>query len=266
MRPQGAERPMKVLLCLMGLLFLASSALGGPQDSSEKDLSYRVIHTYPHDVRLFTQGLAAQGGLIYESSGLYGRSLIKIWDLRTGRILQKRRLEDRFFGEGLTLLDDKIIQLTWREGTGFVYERKTLVLLKTFRYKGEGWGVAFDGSDLILSDGSSTLRFLSPHGFGERKRLEVRDNRVPVSYLNELEYVEGEILANIWQQDRIAKICPKSGRVKAWIDMGGLRDLSGAGGPEAVLNGIAYDRDLGKLFVTGKNWPRLFEIELVKKR
>jgi glutamine cyclotransferase len=222
---------------------------------------YRIINTYPHDPGAFTQGLLFSDGRLYESTGLYGQSTLREVDLTTGRILQSYALPPAYFGEGITLFRDEIIQLTWQSGRGFVYDRDNLALRRQFSLAGEGWGLTHDGQRLILSDGSATLRFLDPDTFAPLGRLQVYDEHGPVRRLNELEYIAGEIYANVWQTDHIARIDPTSGQVTGWIDLAGL--LGPTGEPVDVLNGIAYDPATGHLFVTGKLWPRLFKIELI---
>ncbi|MEZ5317384.1 MAG: glutaminyl-peptide cyclotransferase [Vicinamibacterales bacterium] len=223
---------------------------------------YRVVNVYPHDANAFTQGLLFQGGVLYESTGQNGQSSLRRVDLTTGKVLAKRDLAEQYFGEGLAAWQDQLIQLTWRAGRGFVYDRDTFAPMREFSYTGEGWGLASDGRRLILSDGSSRLRFLDPATFAETGTLGVRDTGVPVRDLNELEVMNGEILANVWHTDRIARIDPASGAVTGWIDLAGLLKPGEVTNGEAVLNGIAWDAEGGRLFVTGKLWPKLFEIAI----
>ncbi len=225
--------------------------------------TYRIVNTYPHDQGAFTEGLVFEQGVLYESTGLRGRSTLRRVALETGDVLQRHALPDRFFGEGITLYGDKIIQLTWQSNIGFVYDKNSFELLRTFHYPTEGWGLTHDGQRLIMSDGTSTLHFLDPETLEDIAQVEVYDNHDPVTRLNELEYIRGEVYANVWQADRIAIIDPETGRVTAWIDLEGLLDAEDYGEPEDVLNGIAYDPETDRLFVTGKLWPRLFEIELI---
>jgi len=201
-------------------------------------------------------------GYIYESTGQYGKSSLRKVDLATGDVLNQVDLDSNLFGEGLTILENRAYQLTWLSGTGFVYSINTLGLLGSFTYSGEGWGLTTDGIDLIMSDGSSHLRFIDPETFEEIQNIEVLDNGTPVGLLNELEYINGEIYANIWHSDMIARISPASGEVLGWIDLSGLLG-DDAMGSEDVLNGIAYDSEGDRLFVTGKLWPKLYEIVLV---
>jgi glutamine cyclotransferase len=226
-------------------------------------VGYRIVNTYPHDPKAFTQGLVFADDLIYEGTGLRGQSSLRKVDLKTGNILQIRQLSAQFFGEGITSYGNRIIQLTWRARVGFVYDRQTFQLLDTFNYPTEGWGITHDGRSFIMSDGTSTLYLLDPQTFQEVGRLEVHTRDGPVSRLNELEYVQGEIYANVWKTDRIARISPETGEVVGWIDLEGLLRPEDRNRRIDVLNGIAYDVKNDRLFVTGKLWPTLFEIELV---
>ena len=227
---------------------------------------YVIVHAYPHDPNAFTQGLVFVDGHLYESTGRQGHSSLRMVDPATGWVLKEYDLSKQYFGEGLTDWGDTLVQLTWTSGVAFVYDRSTFTVRRTFHYKGEGWGLTHDSASLILSDGSATLRFLDPNSFREIKKLNVRDedNR-PLPNLNELEYVRGEIYANIWHEDRIARISPRTGRVLGWIDLSGLLKPDEVSDPEAVLNGIAYDAKSDRLFVTGKLWPKLFEIKISKQ-
>lgn len=222
-----------------------------------------VIASYPHDRSAFTQGLAIHDGRMYEGTGHYGASSLRRVDIESGRVEKVRRLDETYFGEGVTVFEDRIYQLTWQNRVGFVYDLQTFDLLETFRYSGEGWGLAHDGRRLIISDGSSSIRFLDPDTYQVVKRISVRENNLPVSRLNELEYVNGEIWANVWYQDRIARISPADGELLGWIDLGELYPPS-ARSPEDVLNGIAFDGRSNRLFVTGKNWPQLHQISIVR--
>jgi glutamine cyclotransferase len=225
--------------------------------------TYNITNTYPHDRNAFTEGLVFEDGFLYEGTGLLGQSTLRRVELETGAILQIRELPDQFFGEGITIYGDRIIQLTWQSNVGFVYDRNSFELLQQFNYSTEGWGITHDGEHLIMSDGTSTLHFLDPQTFEEISQLEVLDNNGPVTRLNELEYIQGEIYANIWQTDRIARISPGTGRVIGWVDLEGLLTAEDRSEPVDVLNGIAYDAETDRLFVTGKLWPKLFEIELI---
>lgn len=226
---------------------------------------YRIVNTYPHNTNSFTQGLIFDKGVLYESTGLNGRSAVKIVDLKTGKTLKSHELPDNYFGEGIAIIENKIIQLTWRSKTGFVYDKKTLKLIKKFSYQTQGWGITYDGKYLIISDGSAVLYFMDPNTFKVVGTLEVYGDNGKVSKLNELEYINGEIYANIWGTEKIARINPKTGRVTAWIDLSGLLNKEDKKNRVDVLNGIAFNSDKGSLFVTGKLWPKMFEIELVPK-
>ena len=226
-----------------------------------------VVHTYSHDPTAFTQGLVFDDGFLYEGTGLEGRSSLRKVELKTGKVLRQHDLDRKYFGEGIAIVGDRIVQLTWRNQVGFVYNKDTFAPKDTFRYAFEGWGLTYDGTHLIVSDGSQEglLRFLDPGTFEVVRQLNVRDDGVEVGQLNELEYVEGEIYANVWHQDYITRIDPRSGKVVGWINLTDLypprqrRDPS-----DDVLNGIAYDSRGKRLFVTGKNWPQLFEIRVVR--
>ena len=222
---------------------------------------YRVVNVYPHDRRAFTQGLEYVDGVLYEGTGQNGQSGIRKVKLETGEVLQHQPLDAKYFGEGITVWKDTIVQLTWQAETGFVYDKTTFKQTRTFSYPGEGWGLTHDGTRLIMSDGSAAIRFLDPSSFQETGRVTVRDKGVAIAKLNELEFVKGEILANVWQTSRIARISPKTGDVLGWIDLTGLLDPREAVGTD-VLNGIAYDAKGDRLFVTGKWWPKLFEIKV----
>jgi glutaminyl-peptide cyclotransferase len=235
----------------------AATAATAPQVQA-----YRVIRSYPHDSAAYTQGLVYVDGVLYESTGLNGRSSVRKVRLETGEVLARTVVDPAYFAEGLAEWQGKLVQLTWQSGTGFVYDRATLTLKGTFTYPGEGWGLTHDGKRLILSDGTATLRFLSPDSFREIGRISVRDRGTPVPNLNELEFVRGEIYANVWHSNRIARISPATGEVLGWIDLTGLLPRGSVSNSEAVLNGIAYDSANDRLFVTGKLWPRLFEIRV----
>ena len=225
---------------------------------------FKVVAVYPHDPNAFTQGLAIAGGQLYEGTGLYGQSTIRKVDLTTGRVEKQRPINATYFGEGIAILDGHLYELTWQSGVGIVYDLATFTQQRTFQYTGEGWGLTQDGKQLILSDGSSKLRFLDPQTFAVVREIDVRDHGQPVTKLNELEYIDGEIWSNVWYDDRIARISPATGEVLGWIDLAALYPKS-ARGNEAVLNGIAYDAAAKRLFVTGKNWPQLYEIEIVRR-
>ncbi len=239
---------------------------------NQKFYTYQVVNTYPHDLRAFTQGLIYHDGLLYESTGLRGHSSLRKVELETGKVLKKLSLPNRFFGEGLALWEDKLIQLTWTSNIGFVYNRETFEKLNEFSYPTDGWGITHDGKNLIMSDGSDNLYFLNPETFERIRTIKVKEKTnngdVFIEKLNELEYINGEIFANIWLTDNIVRISPETGEVLGWIDLTGLIDLKpipAQGIPQNVLNGIAYDKENNRLFVTGKLWPKLFEIQLLQK-
>ena len=230
---------------------------------TSRTCTYKIINTFPHDREAFTQGLAFEDGVLYEGTGREGRSELRKIELETGSVLQTRKLPDEFFGEGITVYGDNIIQLTYLSNIGFVYKKDTFELLREFNYPTAGWGITNDGKHLIMSDGTLKLYFLDPKTFEQVRQIEVYDRGVSVWGLNELEYVKGQIYANVWPTERIARIVPETGRVLGWIDMKGLLTQQDYNRPVDVLNGIAYDKKNGRLFVTGKFWPKLFEIKLV---
>jgi glutamine cyclotransferase len=223
---------------------------------------HTVVNVYPHDPGAFTQGLIFRDGHLYESTGQYGQSTVRRVELETGRVLQQVAVEPQYFGEGLTDWGERLIQITWQSQVGFVYDRKTFARQRTFRYTGEGWGLTRDAQRLIMSDGTAQLRFLDPASLEETGRVTVTDMGYPVSQLNELELVKGRVAANVWQSDTIVFIAPDSGRVTGRVDLRGLLSPAERARGVDVLNGIAYDPARDRLFVTGKLWPKLFEIRL----
>ncbi|MEK6903409.1 MAG: glutaminyl-peptide cyclotransferase [Nanoarchaeota archaeon] len=240
-----------------------------PASADPASCTYSIVQTYSHDSDAFTQGLVYENGGFYEGTGLYGYSSLRRVELETGQVLQQHNLPSEYFGEGITVLDNRIYQLTWQSRVGFVYDQETFELLKTFRYPTEGWGITHDGKRLIMSDGTNVLHFLDPDTLTEMGSIDVRDKNIPVERLNELEYINGFVYANIWLTDRIAKIDPTTGKVVAWIDLSDLFKHADYAGvdcyrsvPCDVLNGIAYDAQNDRLFVTGKRWHKLFEITL----
>lgn len=252
-------------------LFLAAcqAAPSVPQQTTASTLGtepakigYRVVATYPHDARAYTQGLSWADGHLYETTGQIGQSTLRRVSLEDGRVVKSVPMPGRVFGEGSTPWGDQILSITWQDGIGYRWDRDTLRQLGSFRYPGEGWGLTQNGRELIMSDGSAELRFLDPATMEEKRRLRVTANGEPVTHLNELEWVNGEILANVWQTPRIARIDPASGNITGWIDLGELVAANGEN-YDRVLNGIAYDAERDRLFVTGKYWPRLYEIDLV---
>jgi glutamine cyclotransferase len=248
---------------------ITSAALLSRQRATERvgpapTYNYRVVRSYPHDREAYTQGLVYRDDVFYESTGLNGRSSLRKVRVETGEVLQIHRLDPRYFGEGLALAGDNLIQLTWQTEVGFVYDLTSFEQRRTFAYRGEGWGLTNDGKRLVMSDGSPVLRFLDPGTLKETGRLIVKDAGIPVEQLNELEIVKGEIFANVYQTHRIARISPQSGQVLGWIDLTGLLSPRESAGVD-VLNGIAYDPGKDRLFVTGKLWPKLFEIQIVSR-
>jgi glutaminyl-peptide cyclotransferase len=223
--------------------------------------TYLIVNKFNHDTGAFTEGLVYEDGALYESTGLFGDSSVRRVNLSTGAPIQLVSLASDFFGEGITLFEGKIIQLTWKSQKGFVYDKDSFEILSEFSYRGEGWGITHDGNRLIMSNGSATLTFIDPNTFQVTGTLWVHDGDVGVANLNELEYVNGDVYANVWHQNRIAIIDLQIGQVKGWIDLTGLYNANNAD-PDNVLNGIAYDADNSRLFVTGKRWSQLFEIKL----
>ena len=261
MRSFPLVRPLARALALLAMLVITSLSA-----TAFADDGYRVVNSYPHDRNAFTQGLVYVDGHLYESTGRDGHSSLRMVDLTTGRVLQDAPLEQKYFAEGLTDWGSTLVQLTWLSHVGFVYDRFSFRLLHTFKYNYEGWGLTQDGKNLIESDGSSTLRFLDPKTFKVVRHINVTDSGKAVQELNELEYIHGEIYANVWHTDRIARISPSTGKVLGWIDLTGLLPPDQHPGPEGVLNGIAYDAAHDRLFVTGKLWPLLFEIKIVPEK
>jgi len=226
---------------------------------------YQIVHVYPHDPKAFTQGLQYVDGVLYEGTGQHGQSSIRRVKLETGEVLQKRDLPAEHFGEGITVWKNDLIELTWQTHVAFVYDRTTFQPKKQFSYPGEGWGLTHDGTNLIMSDGTSELRVLDPLTFVEKRRIKVTAaGDAPLNNLNELEYVKGEILANVWMTDYVARIVPATGKVTGYIDLRGLLSPSERANAD-VLNGIAYDASHDRLFVTGKWWPKLFEITVAAR-
>jgi glutamine cyclotransferase len=249
-------------ISLAALVVIVLVACPLPQQEVQH-YSYQVVAEYPHDPGAFTQGLVYEDGVLYEGTGLKGRSSLRRVDLETGEVLQRYDLPSNYFGEGIALLGDRLYQLTWQSHVGFVYDKDTFALLDEFSYPTEGCGLTHDGERLIMSDGTATLHFLDPETLEETGSIQVHDDQGPVTHLNELEYIDGQVYANIWLTDRIARISPHTGQVTGWIDLSGLLDPDELTQPVDVLNGIAYDQENERLFVTGKLWPTLFELELI---
>ena len=225
--------------------------------------TYDVLNVYPHDQDAFTQGLAFADGILYEGTGRRGESSLRVVELQSGDILKRVSLPDECFGEGISVCDDTIVQLTWKSGVGLVYDRNDLREIGSFPYDTEGWGITYDGERLIMSDGTSRLHFLDPATYTVEEVVKVVDGDSPVMQLNELEYINGLVFANVWKTDRIAIIAPTDGGVVGWLDLAGLLESQQAASGADVLNGIAYDSENDRLFVTGKLWPWLFEIRIV---
>jgi glutamine cyclotransferase len=272
--PKNRFRPVGIIL-LMALSLANPSCQSGAitnrtnRNAPEREIvptfGYEIVHVWPHDPDAFTQGLIFQDGKLLESTGEVGQSSLRRVEVETGKILQKVDVPEPYFAEGITVLKGKIYQLTWQHQLGFIYDAWTFQKIGEFHYQGEGWGLTNDGQSLILGDGTYRLRFLDPDNFQVRKTIAVGAGSTPVSEINELEYVKGEIYANIWHEDRIARIDPQTGRILGWIDLTGLLPRGEVHDEEAVLNGIAYDETNGRLYVTGKLWPKLFEIRLTQK-
>jgi glutamine cyclotransferase len=257
-----------IVLVLLAVALIYSRYRSRPR---EEDLpfsglpvyTYKLVNTYPHDPDAFTQGLVFENGFLYEGTGLEGESTLRMVELETGTVLKVHSLSDQLFGEGITIYEDRIIQLTYTSRVGFVYDKATFELLREFSYPTQGWGITHDGTSLIMSDGTSKLHFLDPESLEEVSTIQVHAGGIPVEGLNELEYVRGEIFANVRPTQRIARITPSTGDVTGWIDLKWLRTSQDPDGEWGVLNGIAYDGENDRLFVTGKHWPRIFEIDLM---
>lgn len=246
---------LTVLACRNEIHAAASAPVSG----------FEVVQSWPHDPGAFTQGLIYRDGKLYEGTGLYGQSSLREVELETGAVLRRHDLAQEFFGEGLDFFKGRLYQLTWRSHVGFIYDAATFQQVGQFNYATEGWGLTDDGTSLILSDGTSTLRFLDPQTLTVQRTVTVTDDGREVSQLNELEYIKGEVYANVWRTDHIARIDPATGRVTGWIDLTGLLEDEDRTGNEDVLNGIAYDPAYDRLLVTGKRWPKLFHIHVVSR-
>jgi glutamine cyclotransferase len=263
-------KPAFVQLALMPLFAALAPQLAGQAGTAKPvatspEYTYKVIHAFPHDPTAYTQGLFYYRGFLYEGTGLNGHSSLRKVKLETGEVVQHVDLAPEFFGEGVALLKNQILQLTWQSHVGFIYNLSDFRLVQQFSYEGEGWGLTSNGRDVFMSDGTAEIRVLDGRTFAEKRRLKVHDGDMPITQLNELEWVEGEIFANVWHTDRIARISPQSGKVVGWINLKGLLSPMYRRQPEAVLNGIAYDPRGKRLFVTGKLWPSIFEIQLAPK-
>jgi glutaminyl-peptide cyclotransferase len=262
MRATAIVRAATISIAILSLMRIPGFAAWQPAPDLPR-YTYQIQHVFPHDPRAFTQGLQYLDGFLYEGTGQHGQSSIRKVRLETGEVLQKRDVPAEHFGEGIVVWKDELIELTWQSHLAFVYDRATFEPRREFSYRGEGWGLTSDGTDLIMSDGTSELRVLDPSTFAEKRRIQVTAAGIPLDKLNELEFVKGEVLANIWTTDRIARIAPDTGRVTGVIDLAGLLTPAERSRTD-VLNGIAYDAARDRLFVTGKWWPKLFEIKLVR--
>ena len=271
---EGTKHPLKALILIITLIVALAGcvepessvpASATPFGEFPVQYGYRIVNAYPHDPTAFTQGLVYENGYFFEGTGRRGESRLRKVVRETGEVIKEHQLPAQYFGEGITIWDDSIIQLTYQSRIGFVYDKETFQLRRTFSSATEGWGLTHNGRYLIMSDGTATLYFLDPETFEEVMQLEVRENDTPVTQLNELEFVKSMIYANVWPTDRIVIIAPESGQVVGWIDLTGLLSDTGYYRPVDVLNGIAYDESSDRLFVTGKLWPKLFEIELVEE-
>ncbi len=249
-------------IAALALLFSAASMVSAQEPEIH---GYRVVNTYPHQITAFTQGLIFRDGALWEGTGKHGLSRLARIDLETGELQQQVPLARRYFGEGIEMIGERIYQLTWRSNMVFVYDKDSLERLETHYNPREGWGLAWDGEHLILSDGSASLQFINPEGFVPVREIQVTVGGQPLSLLNELEYIEGEIWANVWQTDFIVRIDSQTGVVNSIVDLTGLSARTELGSSEAVLNGIAWDTENRRLFVTGKHWAHLFEIELAEQ-
>jgi glutaminyl-peptide cyclotransferase len=254
------------LVVILAEVFASSHpSTAGLMEDSVPVYSYEVINSWPHDTHAYTQGLVYYDGALFESTGLRGFSSLRRVELKTGKVKKKVEVSRAYFAEGMTIFQDKIFQVTWQEQKGFVYDLKKFKREGEFTYEGQGWGLTHDNHSLILSDGTNRIRFLDPATFQVQRTISVYDNGQPLTDLNELEYIKGEIYANVWKTDRIVRIDPATGKINAWVDMTGLHHEGAESETENCLNGIAYDAEGDRLFVTGKRWPKVFEIRLVRK-
>lgn len=255
-----------LVLAVLGGFWIRSREGGEQAVASDtpviaQEIGYEVVNNFPHDPGAFLQGLVWRNGF-FESTGQFGRSSLRRVEYPTGKVLQQVNLDSQYFGEGLAMVDNRLIQLTWQSHRGFVYDLDSFKQLREFKYDTEGWGLTYDGKSLILSDGTSVLTFIDPDSFKPTRKLSVKFNGAALRNLNELEYIDGEIWANVWHTDRIVRIDPGSGQVKSYLNLAGILSEDEKSDPEAVLNGIAYDAQNKRIFVSGKLWPRIFEIRL----
>jgi glutamine cyclotransferase len=260
-----SSRLAVLLLFAACCAFLVGWSSRQVSEKSPPEYVFTVVRVFPHDTSAYTQGLAYRDGYLYEGTGLNGRSSLRKVRLETGEVVQRVDLGAEFFGEGITIVKNRVLQLTWTSEVGFVYDLNSFHLLRKFSYMGQGWGLAANGDDVFLSDGTSEIRVLDAEKFQEKRRFKVHDRSTMIDQLNELEFVDGQLFANVWHSNRIARISPQTGEVVGWIDLNGLLSPVYRREPEAVLNGIAYDSVQKRLFVTGKLWPSIFEIRLSPK-
>lgn len=263
----GVVFTIVALLMTPGVISTVASEIRAvpPLQGATAVYGYEVVHAYPHDPEAFTQGLIYLDGFLYESTGLNGKSSVRKVKLETGEVLQRRDVDARYFAEGMTEWQGTLVQLTWQTRIGFVYDLATFAPKTTFGYLGEGWGLTHDATRLIMSDGTANLRFLDPATLTETGRVTVTDRTQPVTRLNELEFIKGEVYANVWGTDSIVRIAPETGQVTGWINLAGILPVADRTPGADVLNGIAYDAARDRLFVTGKQWSKLFEVRLVRR-
>jgi glutamine cyclotransferase len=251
-----------VIIVLSSSILVIFNSINASAKSTATHYTYTIVNTYPHNTNAFTEGLVYSDDFLYESTGLNGASSLRRVDLTTGNVLQEYNLPAQYFGEGIAIVNNTIIQLTWQSNIGFIYNKTTFAVLGNFTYSTQGWGLTFDGKQLIMSNGTDHLYFLNSTTFQQKGQIQVHDGNKAVVYINELEYINGEVYANIWQTNTIAIINPETGQVKAWIDLTGLPGANNSNS-DAVLNGIAFDQQNNRLFVTGKDWPNLYQIKLI---
>ena len=251
------------LLLLFVFLPIKPSIAQNTESGDIPVYTYFIVNSFPHDHEAYTQGLIYSEGFLYESTGKRGKSTLRKIDLETGAVLQWHNLADHLFGEGITLFNNQIVQLTWESYIGYIYDKDSFTVLEEFYYNSEGWGITNDGSRIIMSDGSTTLYYLEPETYAVIDQIEVTANDIPIRNLNELEYVKGEIYANVMPSNRIARINPETGKITGWIDLSGILQTLKQGYAVDVLNGIAYDPENDRLFVTGKLWPKVYEIKVI---
>ena len=250
-----------IVILVVSMLFVALNGKASSEKATAAQYSYTVVNTYPHATNAFTEGLVYSGGFLYESTGLNGESTLRQVNLTSGIVVQEYKVPSQYFAEGITIVNDTIIQLTWLSNIGFIYNKTTLTPIGNFTYPMQGWGLTYDGKHLIMSDGSDHLYFLNPTTFQRTGEVEVHDGNQSITEINELEYINGSIYANIWTQNEIAIINPQNGQVTGWINMSGLPDENSSNA-NAVLNGIAYDQQNNRLFITGKDWLHMYQITL----